>query len=260
MVGKNERFDERIKAFTMKLLKGKVSEFLDRLTEKKQFISSPINRNDRVGMLHHCWGYAFTNLLKGAYYEFGVYQGSTLLESWKVYLNYRKWAESQLVSPEPWRRETMKGYIDYQHFFYGFDTFEGIPSNGEKNETFAKGTFLASLDAVKKKCLDKKMEVQLFKGLFSDIADESMADLQPAAIINIDSDLYASAKDALEKVRMKIQQGTILLLDDYNCFSADSAKGERRALKEFCAKYPQFRFEPWFVYSYVGQAFICHLN
>ena len=92
----------------MKSMKEKISCFFDRLTEKRQFLSLPLNRNDRVGMLHRCWGYVFTNLLKGAYYEFGVYQGATLLESWKTFLHYRKWAESQLASPEAWRRKTMK--------------------------------------------------------------------------------------------------------------------------------------------------------
>lgn len=244
----------------MKILQGKVARIFESFQEKRQFLGNPLNRNDRVGMLNRAWGYVFTNLLKGAYYEFGVYKGDTLLESWNTYLCFKKWAESQVNSPEAWRREVIKEYIHYQHHFYGFDTFEGMPANQEENKTFSQGSFLASLGEVEKKCLDKKMEVKLFKGMFSDIPEEVIRDLQPAVIVNIDGDLYFSARDALEKVRGKLQQGTILLMDDYNCFSSDNSKGERRALKEFCLQYRQFQFEPWFAYQYAGQAFICHLT
>ncbi|MDO8571540.1 MAG: TylF/MycF/NovP-related O-methyltransferase [bacterium] len=243
----------------MKQLKDKLAILFDSLTEKRRFLSMPLHRNDRVGMLYRCWGYVFTNLLKGAYYEFGVYKGDTCIESWKAYSGLKKWVESQLSSPEAWRREALKEYAHYPHHFYGFDTFEGMPENDEKNSTFSKDSFFASLNEVERKCLEKKMEIRFFKGLFSDIPEETMNDLQPAVIVNIDSDLYFSARDALEKVKDKLQQGTVLLMDDYNCFSADNSQGERRALKEFCLKYPRIQFEPWFIYATVGQAFICHL-
>ena len=42
-----------------------------------------------------------------------------------------------------------------------------------------------------------------------------------------------SACDALEIVKPKLQQGTILMMDDWNCFRADNNQGERRALREF---------------------------
>jgi len=126
--------------------------------------------------------------------------------------------------------------------------------------TFAQGTYLASYADVKNKCEKAIMRFKLYQGVFSDISDETINGLQPAAIVNIDADLYGSARDALEKVGPKLQQGTILLMDDYNCFSSSRTKGERRALLEFCKKHPQFEFEPWFVYQHVGQAFICHFK
>jgi hypothetical protein len=42
-----------------------------------------------------------------------------------------------------------------------------------------------------------------------------------------------SACDALEIVKPKLQQGTILMMDDWNCFRADNNQGERRALRGF---------------------------
>ena len=154
----------------------------------------------------------------------------------------------------------MKKYVNYEHEFYGFDTFEGIPAHRESDKLFIPGSFAASLDEVEKKCKKAGMRYRLFKGLFSDISDNDFKELPPAAIVNIDSDLYISARDALEKVKEKLQQGTILLMDDYNCFSSMDSRGERKALKEFCRKYPQFTFEPWILYHFAGQAFICHID
>ncbi len=223
-----------------------------------KIVRNPVNRNDRVGMLHKCWGNIFTNLIEGGYYEFGVYHGVTFLDSWRAYLDYKKWAASQLNSPEQWRRDVMKDYETYQHEFYGFDTFEGMPGNQEGNVTFAKGTFLSSQIDIEEKCKKLGMRFRIFKGLFSVLPEETVKDLQPAAIVNIDGDLYFSARDALGKVAPKLQQGTILLMDDYYCFASDNNKGERRALKEFTAVHTCFEFEPWFSYFYSGQAFICH--
>ena len=76
------------------------------------------------------------------------------------------------------------------------------------------------------------------------------------AIVNIDGDLYESAKDALDIVKDHIQVGTVLLFDDYNAYCADNRAGERRAFREFCGK-TSFKFEPWFTYQYSGQSFLC---
>ena len=100
-----------------------------------------------------------------------------------------------------------------------------------------------------------------FVGTFADIAkrqEQAICALQPAAIVHIDCDLYASARDALELVSPKLQQGTVLLFDDYNCFSADPNQGERRALREFLASHPDIEVESWFSYLFAGQAFLVH--
>jgi hypothetical protein len=227
--------------------------------EKYLNIAKGLNRNDRIGALSRSWGYVFTNLLKGAYYEFGVYQGESLINSWQAYLEFKRWAASQINSGEAWRRNAIGDYDCYKHDFYGFDTFGGMPDNDEGSISFGKGTYFSLFEEVKTKCRKINMRFNLFKGTFSDLKEEDIKCLQPAAIVNIDSDLYCSARDALEKIKGKLQQGTILLMDDYNCFSSNNNEGERRALKEFCIKNPQYEFEPWIAYQYAGRAFICHI-
>ena len=90
--------------------------------------------------------------------------------------------------------------------------------------------------------------------------DKEIKDLRPAVIVNIDCDLYSSTVDALDMIKSKLQQGTIIMMDDWNCFSSDRSKGERRALREFLEKNSDVELEKYFTYSWVGQAFIIHLE
>lgn len=73
------------------------------------------------------------------------------------------------------------------------------------------------------------------------------------AIVNIDSDLYESARDSFTIIEKYLQVGTVVLCDDCN---ADNLKGERRAFAEFAEK-SQFKFAKWFVYQFSDQAFMC---
>lgn len=228
------------------------------------YIKSDNNRIDRVGALHRAWGLVISNQMIGGYYEFGVYKGESFRDSYRMYLQFDKWMKSQSESQEMWRR---KINWDLKHSFYAFDTFEGMPENDENNDTFAKGSFLSSLDEVKSAGVKIGMregdQIKYFKGKFSDIAKErsdEISNLQPAAIVNIDSDLYSSAVDALEIITPKLQQGSVLMMDDYNCFSANRNKGERYALSEFLEKHSEIEVEKWFPYLYLGQSFIVHLN
>jgi len=228
------------------------------------YIKFDQNRNDRPGAVFKAWGLVVTNKMKGGYYEFGVYKGETFRESYRIYREYVDWMQSQSRSDEIWRRKVK---WESEHQFYAFDTFEGMPENSENNENFAKGTFLGSLEEVKtageKVGMVEGDRIKYFKGLFSDIAknqSEEIEKLPPAVIVNIDCDLYASTVDVLEIIAPKLQQGTVLLMDDYNYFCVDRNQGGRRALREFLEKHPEVEVEKWFPYSHLGQAFIVHIK
>ena len=248
-------------------IKSQVKKLLGRLTTPflPSHVISDQNRNDRSGALHKAWGITVSNKTWGGYYEFGVYKGDTFRESYRIYQQYVKWMKCEANSPEKWRQE-----IDWKwdNHFYGFDTFKGMPDNDEGNQNFSKGTFLSSLDEVKRMgekvgMFEKSGKIKYFQGTFDSIAQNNSADierLQPAAVVNIDGDLYLSAVDALNIVKTKLQQGTILLMDDWNCFDADNKQGERRAVKEFLEQNKHITLEGWFPYSHTGQSFIVHLN
>jgi len=240
--------------------------FIRSVFEKLQLVRGSLNRNDRAGALHRAWGYVFTNHMRGDYYEFGVYKGDALIRSFQEYQVFRQWIQGQTRSSEAWRRDTSKKYAEYHSGnrlrFVGLDTFDGMPANQEGNITFAQGTFQSDETEVVLRCSNAGLQspqLVLLKGLFETTRAKLLSDpeLQPAAIINLDCDLYASARDALAACEKIVQDGTVLLCDDYHCFNASNASGERKALREFCEK-TRVECEPWFAYQFTGQAFLCH--
>ena len=231
----------------------------DEMLSSRKLAGGHVNRNDRMGALFRSWGHIATNQIQGDYYEFGVFQGDSLVQSFQAWSDFKSWVNKQVGADAPaWRQEVWKEYSEFNPRFVGVDTFEGMPDNDESSTIFAKGTFQTSLELVEGKCESVGLsspELTLVKGLFADTDKELIA--PKAAIINVDGDLYQSAVDALELVKDSIQQGTVLLMDDYNMFNAANDKGERRALLEFCER-TDIEIEPWFPYQFVGQAFLCH--
>lgn len=225
-----------------------------------RFVMGLLNRNDRIGTLHRAWGHVFSNHIRGDYVEFGMYRGDSFVDSYRQYQIFERWLNQQMISPENWRRKVASEFIDFKPTFYGLDTFSGMPVNEEGNSTFATGTFYGDLSLVRSKCeqafLEKDM-YNLYQGLFKDTTADLLQDAKhKAAIINIDCDIYESAKDALQACSSLLQVGTVILLDDYNAFCADNRKGERRAFREF-QEISEFKFDKWFAYHYSGQAFLC---
>lgn len=64
-----------------------------------------------------------------------------------------------------------------------------------------------------------------------------------------------STSDALNAIKQNIDIGTILLFDDYNAFSGNQEKGQRKALNEFI-KQSNFVIEKLYHYHNSGQAFL----
>lgn len=238
-----------------------IKAYIKSLFEKRGFVlGGDLNKNDRAGALHRAWGYVFTNHIPGDYLEFGVYHGTSFVESYKQYKTFENWLAGQLSSPEVWRRKVAMDYSSHRPHFHGLDTFAGMPKNDENNVAFIEGTYLSSYDEVTKRCIEGGIPAGSFtlhRGLFRDSsANLGKVVSEKVAIANIDCDIYASAADALEIIRDRIQVGTVLMFDDYNTYRADNSQGERRAFREFTESV-SFEFEPWFAYQYAGQAFLC---
>tara|TARA_B100000767_G_C19688701_1_gene502959 strand:+ start:367 stop:1092 length:726 start_codon:yes stop_codon:yes gene_type:complete len=235
-----------------------IKKIIRRLLKRGSFVRGSINLNTRVGALHKAWGYIFSNHIFGDYVEFGVYQGDSFIASTEEYLKFKKWLDEQKNSNESWRQDVAKkSPLNEKVVFHGLDTFEGMPKNNEDEILFKEKSFLSNFDDVKKRIKYKEIDFRLYKGTFnkSENIFKKNIENKNISIANIDCDIYDSTIDAFKMIKNNLSIGSIIMLDDYNSFSANNLKGQRKALIEF-QETSNLILEPFFTYMYVGQAFI----
>lgn len=173
----------------------------------------------------------------GAYMEFGSFGANTMRMAWKA-LGHFGWN------------------------FYSFDSFEGLPEIEEidKQEIWVKGKLAISEPSFRKLATSTGMpdsRLRTIKGFYSDSLTPALAASIPdkAAVIYIDCDLYVSAVDVLNFIPPFLQQGTIVVFDDWDAFLSDPNKGERRAWREFLEAHPKLKFDV-FYYQAMAKAFV----
>jgi O-methyltransferase len=81
-----------------------------------------------------------------------------------------------------------------------------------------------------------------------------------ASIVHFDCDLYQSTVEVFNGLNNGscLQDGTVLLFDDWNCNRANPNFGQRRALQEFLSCQRNFTATPWYTYGFNGAAYILH--
>jgi O-methyltransferase len=100
--------------------------------------------------------------------------------------------------------------------------------------------------------------IKIHKGFYSETLK---GDLNlKAAIVHLDCDLYQSTAEVLWNLFRTgaLQDGTVLLFDDWNCNRGNPNYGERRAFDEFLDGQSTYTATPWYTYGYNGAAYILH--
>lgn len=100
--------------------------------------------------------------------------------------------------------------------------------------------------------------MRLVRGFYKDSLTKALQNdlkVYPIRVVLIDADLYESTVPVLSFIEPMLQVGTLMLFDDWNCFNADNAKGERRAFQEFLSSHPDIQVAEEFSFGWHGQAF-----
>ena len=183
----------------------------------------------------------------GSYMEIGVFTGSSFNFAMKI------------------NKQIEKIFGKANCEFIGFDSFQGFGKINEddrhhfyKDETFSinEKKVLRNIE----KCA-KGQQMRIIKGFFHEtIKNKTTKDLNidKARVVMIDCDLKESTKLALEFIKPAIQEGTIILFDDFVFFKGNENKGEYGAFKDFKKKYPEILFRRIFDYGYGSKAFIAY--
>lgn len=146
---------------------------------------------------------------------------------------------------------------------YGFDSFKGLPEDWILDPNDAKlnkkAGFFKVADPTKRGWImacGKKLE--LVVGWFDKTLPKFVqTHTEPCALINIDSDLYSSAKTVLDTLAGQIVPGTVIMFDEYHGYK-NYKDGEYKAFKEFVAQH-NVKFE-WLAYVHDGKQAVCRIK
>tara|TARA_B100000579_G_C22741002_1_gene809108 strand:- start:182 stop:901 length:720 start_codon:yes stop_codon:yes gene_type:complete len=153
-------------------------------------------------------------------------------------------------------------YLNLNLECFAFDSFEGLPETNEKEDgIFKSGTFFTSkknfIDIVYKKTKLKISNNQIIQGYYEKSLTTELKSKLPRSVgfIHIDVDLYSSTKTVLNFIKDFLKIGTVILFDDWYCFSPGSLMGEKKAFTEFLNKNKNIQVEEWKNYSTFGKSF-----
>lgn len=189
----------------------------------------------------------FVNLdaVPGDYAEFGVFQGTSFVAALRAHLVTRS-----ATSPE--------------RSFWGFDGFEGLHSTSaaDRHPSWTEGEFAASYAETRRRvgrAFRTRARWQLVPGLFQDTIALQTAPargIERIAVVLIDCDLLEPARLALDFVAPALQEGSVLLFDEFLGYRGSPVRGEAGAFDDFCKRHPELSFRPAFEYGLGGRAFL----
>jgi hypothetical protein len=200
---------------------------------------SPIHQ---MTLLEKVAAFITAEKVPGDYLEFGVYRGDGMVRAYralKAAFDGRTAENDPNSSPEDIRErraiwESMR--------FFAFDSFQGLPELQGIDATskdFHAGQYSAGIDLVRSRIEQQgvpKERVICVPGWFDQsCTSQTLADhkISKAAVVHIDCDLYHSAKSALAFLEPILQDGTVLIFDDWFAFRGHPHRGEQRAFAEW---------------------------
>jgi O-methyltransferase len=164
----------------------------------------------------------------GDYLEFGVYNGTSLSCAYRIFQDLGL----------------------SQSRFFGFDSFEGMPSEAdyEDDGAWMPGQCSCTLEAATRLLTQRGIDwnkVFLVKGWFSETLTSSFLEtrtISKASVLMIDCDLYSSSLAALNFAEPLIKDEALVIFDDWHAFQmAERNLGEKRAFAEFLARHTELQ-------------------
>jgi O-methyltransferase len=185
---------------------------------------------------------AASDKIEGDYLEFGVFQGKTVIEAYHSFRRTFEQRISEVGFNGTSGDATQRQRIWDQMRFFAFDSFEGLPEpQGIDADTrdFSGGQYAAGVEEVRQNLLRAGVpadRVVFVPGWFDVTCMPATAEehgIRKAAAIWIDCDLYHSTTKVLEFVTPLLQDGTVIVFDDWYSFRGNPRRGEQRAFSEW---------------------------
>jgi hypothetical protein len=216
--------------------------------ETRDVISQMAARDARWTTFCHAVEYINYEAVAGDIVEFGVFTGMSLALL----------AKAQTFDP----KEHCRGVA-------GFDSFEGLPPSHEAHARWQPGDCSSNHSWHPLLKVGTPVTPDVTRRLFLACGlDEPLLHVGPftktlpaafpaahkqVALAHFDCDLYESTRDALAAMAPVLQDGAILLFDDWFHYRGHPGKGEARAFAEFLAAHHE-----WGAVQYQPYATFCN--
>jgi O-methyltransferase len=191
-------------------------------------------------MMANAFDYARAEQVDGDYAEFGVWQGRTFVEAYRVARRFRA----------------------YDRRFFAFDSFAGLPDIADVDAGYqwTAGQFAhgrSVFEARLRRARVPARDVTIVEGFFDQTlsAPEGIG-LDRVAVAWIDCDLYESTVPVLDYLTDRLVPGAVLAFDDWYCFRGARDRGESRACAEWLERNPDISLVRWREFHWAGQAFL----
>jgi O-methyltransferase len=244
-------------------LKQALKRLRDRVIEKlRSFLRIPPNYIGDNGCLRAAASFVAWNQVEGDYLEFGVWRGYSFVAAYHEILRQRAaHRRFGFESPEYARWQAARPR------FFAFDSFDGLPAGrAERMVDYGPGAYACTEEEFLANLRDQDVDltdVVTVKGFYEDTCTSDTAarnNLTKAAIVMIDCDLYESTVPVLNFLTGLVQQGTILVFDDWFRFKGSPDAGEQRACREWLARNPHIQLAEFWRQGPQAVAFVVNLK
>lgn len=149
--------------------------------------------------------------------------------------------------------------------FWGFDSFElGFKYSDERDRHpfFREGELASSYEKTRRRLerhFKERAKCTLIKGYFEDrIGGKTARNLgiEKNSVALIDCDLGTPDLDTLNFMVPALQNGTVLIVDDYFAYRGSKSRGTAGAFRQFRDEHPKFVFRRLFDYGHGGHGFV----
>ena len=192
------------------------------------------------------------NQIPGDYCEFGVYQGDTFAVAYHTLCGLRRRHSHQGFLGESNAPE-YRQWLEDRPRFIAFDSFEGLPAGtGERQVDYKVGAFACGEDDFRRNISRQNVDLNdviTVKGFYDqslNAGTKQRHKISKVSVALIDCDLYESTVPVLDFLIDLVQQGTILIFDDWFRFKGNPNCGEQRAFREWQKRNPHLELiEYW---------------
>jgi len=147
---------------------------------------------------------------------------------------------------------------------WAFDSFRGLPAPRvpeDSHPIWVRGSAAMDIEDFRQACREHRIseaDYTIVPGYYEVTLRELSRDPRPVNIClaYVDCDLYSSTKEVLGFLMPRLKHGMIIAFDDYHCWSASHASGERMACAEYFLDNPEWALVPFVQFGWSGMSFV----